>query len=359
MAIRTPLYDLHLELNGQMVDFAGFELPIQYSSIIKEHNAIRNGVGLFDVSHMGQFFVSGAKAREYINFLICNAIMKLAPGRIRYSPLLNEDGGIIDDLLIYCIDDEHFMVVVNASNIEKDYAQFKKYLWEGITLENRSSEIAQIALQGPKAEAVLSKLTKEIPEKYYSFIEKVDVDGIEALVSRTGYTGEDGFELYLAAAKGIELYKKLMEAGAEYEIQPCGLGARDTLRMEAAMPLYGHEMNDSTSPFEVGLGRYVKLEKADFVGKEALEKRGEAKVDRIGLKVIDKGILREHCPVKYEGEVIGETTSGTYIASQKVSLAMAIVKKEYCEIGKILEVEVRGKDIKCEVVALPFYKKGE
>jgi len=359
MAKKTPLYDLHLTLGGQIVDFAGFDLPVQYSSILNEHNAVRENVGLFDVSHMGQFFVTGERARGWIDYVVCNSVANLKEGRIRYTPLLNENGGIVDDLLVYCFDDHKFMLVVNAANREKDYKQLEKNLWQGVNLEDKSDEIAQIAVQGPKAQELMERICnkEDIPEKYYSFNPSMKLGKATALVSRTGYTGEDGFEIYLANEYAIDTYKLLLEKGEDLNVLPCGLGARDTLRLEAAMPLYGHEMNDETNPFEVGLGRYCKMEKEDFVGKSALVGKEESDITRIGLKAIDKGILREHYPVKDNGAVIGQTTSGTYIPSQKVSLAMASVPSAYNVVGNKLSVEVRGKDILCEIVALPFYKK--
>ena len=354
MAKRTPLYDVHVELGGKIVDFAGYELPVQYSSILAEHEAVRNNVGLFDVSHMGQFFISGDNAREWINNIIPNGIRKLQPLRIRYTPLLNDNGGIVDDVLVYCLDDKRFMLVVNAANREKDYAYFEKYLDGTVTLEDKSDEIGQIAVQGPKAEELMKKVSNNLPEKYYSLIENTVVDGVTCLVSRTGYTGEDGFEIYLPADKTEQVYRTLLKEGGI----PCGLGARDTLRLEAGMPLYGHEMNDEISPFETGLERYIKMDKETFAGKQALIDRGESNKTRIGLKMLDKGILREHQDVYYNDELVGHTTSGTYIPTQKISCAMAIVDKKYSELGLNLTVDVRGKKLNCEVVEIPFYKKG-
>ena len=358
MPKKTPLYELHESLNGKIVDFAGWLLPVQYAGILEEHKAVRERAGLFDVSHMGELVLTGEHVIDYVNWLVCNDIHKIVPGKIRYSPLLNEQGGIVDDLLIYDISDTQVLLVVNAANKDKDYEWIREHLKDGIELKDISDSVAQIAIQGPKAEEITRRVCNgdELPQKYYTFTEQMQVAGVKALVSRTGYTGEDGFEIYCAAEDGTKVYKALLEAGKPEQIEPCGLGCRDTLRLEASMPLYGHEMNDSTAPQEVGLGRYIKMEKEDFVGKKALQDR-EFHTDRVGLKVLDRGIAREHCDVFVNDAKIGHTTSGTFLPYLQGAYAMAIIDNAYTQLGTIVWIDVRGRKLKAEVIELPFYKK--
>jgi len=352
MGNRTALYDEHVKLGGQLVDFAGFSLPIQYSSILKEHEAVREAAGLFDVSHMGEIFIEG-EARKFINYLVCNDITSLKPGKVRYSPMLNEEGGVVDDILIYCLDENKFLLVVNAANKDKDYrwiCDHKKYR---VSICDKSSLYSQIALQGPKAEEHLLKLVdmENIPKKYYSFKENVEILGHKVLLSRTGYTGEDGFEIYLDDDKGIqEIWEHLIEDG----VTPCGLGCRDTLRLEAGMPLYGHEMNDTISPLDTSLGKFCKMDKEKFIGKSALKNHGKI---RVGIKNLGNGIMREGMAV-YDGfEQVGHITSGTYLPTCKGSYAMAIIIKDDAVAGTPLSVSIRGKCTPGEVVELPFYSR--
>ncbi|MDI9519095.1 MAG: glycine cleavage system aminomethyltransferase GcvT [Bacillota bacterium] len=353
MVKKTPLYDIHLELNGKMVEYAGYYLPIQYSGIIEEHNIVRNNVGLFDVSHMGQFIIEGKDALKFINLLISNDITNLQVNKIRYSPMLNENGGIIDDLLIYKLDEEEYMLVVNAANKEKDFKWIIDNLIDDVIVYDASDNICQIAIQGPNSEKVMKKLTDKLPERFYSFIE-VDINGTNVLISRTGYTGEDGFELYFDSNEGINMYKKLLKAGKEFEIKPCGLGCRDTLRLEASLPLYGHEMSEEISPLDTGLERFVKFDKDNFIGKDSLKDKNKT---RIGLKIVDRGIVREDSEILYEDKQIGITTSGTFLPYLNGAYAMAIVDKEYSKVGNIVECIVRNRKIKAEIISLPFYKR--
>lgn len=352
MSKRTPLYDKHVKLGGKIVDFAGFELPIQYTSIIKEHEAVRNDVGIFDVSHMGEILIEG-ESRKFINYLVCNDIETLKPGHIRYSPMLNEEGGVVDDLLIYCLDEHSFILVVNASNIEKDYSWILDHKKYRVKIRNISCKYSQIAIQGPNSKSKMLELVDEsvLPIKYYSFKDNVDIMGYKCLVSRTGYTGEDGYEIYIDDDKGVnELYDYFTTHG----VVPCGLGCRDTLRLEAGMPLYGHEMNDNISPLDTSLEKYCKMEKSKFIGKESLKNMGKV---RIGLKNLESGILREGMPV-YDGfEQVGHITSGTYLPTCKGSYAMAIACKRVLESGTQLKASIRGKCVAVEVVPLPFYKR--
>lgn len=360
MERKTALYDTHVKYGGKIVPFAGYLLPVQYDKgVIAEHLAVRNACGLFDVSHMGEITCIGSDALKNLNYLLTNDFSNMYNGQARYSPMCNEAGGVVDDLIVYKIKEDHYYIVVNASNKDKDFAWMKAHETDDAVFTDISDTVGQIALQGPKADGILRKLVKEedIPVKYYSCIPRGTVAGIECLISRTGYTGEDGYELYMAAKDAPVLWEALMEAGAEYGLIPCGLGARDTLRLEASMPLYGHEMNDVITPLETGLGFAVKMNKEDFIGKAALEKKGAPSVVRVGLKVTGRGIIREHAKVYCDGEEIGETTSGTHCPYLGYPAAMALVKKEFAENGKKAEAEVRGRRIEAEIVPLPFYKR--
>ena len=359
MARKTPLYDLHVKLGGKMVDFAGWMLPVQYAGILEEHRAVRTKAGLFDVSHMGEFMLKGEHVIPYVNWLVCNDIGRIAPGKVRYSPLLNEQGGIVDDLLIYDYSDHEILLVVNAANREKDFKWIQSHLKDGIELEDISDSIAQIALQGPLALEILSKVSDPaaLPVKYYSFERNVTVAGRKVMVSRTGYTGEDGFEIYADAKDGTRIYEALLEAGRPEGVEPCGLGCRDTLRLEAGMPLYGHEMDDTTAPEDTALERYCKMEKDDFVGRAALASHFSA-TTRIGIKVLDRGIAREHCDIYDEaGQKVGHTTSGTFLPTLDGAYAMAIVQRQVSQPGTKLFVDVRGRRLAAEAVTLPFYHK--
>ena len=359
MEKKTPLYDCHVELGAKMVPFAGYMMPVQYSDIIEEHMAVRTKVGIFDVSHMGEVIISGIDALKNINYLFTNDFTNMTDGRVRYSPMCNPDGGVIDDLLIYRMNQDKYLVVVNASNREKDVAWMKDNIFGQVNLEDISDSIAQIALQGPKAKTVLAKLADEynIPEKYYTFIENGKVADVECLISQTGYTGEHGYELYCQAENAQKLWNALLQAGKEEGLLPCGLGARDTLRLEAAMPLYGHEMDDTISPLETGLDFGVKLQKEDFIGKSALIAKGEPKITRVGLKVTGRGIIREHSAVFVGEEKIGDTSSGTFLPFLDGAYAMALIDKKHSALGTAVSVEVRGRRIEAEIVPLPFYKK--
>ena len=357
---RTPLYAAHLRCGGKMVEFGGFEMPVQYKTgVIKEHMAVRTACGLFDVSHMGEVLLEGPDAVKNLNHLLTNDYTNMEEGQARYSPMCNEQGGTVDDLIVYRIAGDRYYIVVNASNREKDVAWIKAHLFGDVEITDISDTIGQIALQGPLAEKILRKLTKEenIPLKNYYACWDRDVGGINCIVSRTGYTGSDGFELYTAAAKTEKLWDLLLAAGEEEGLIPCGLGARDTLRLEAGMPLYGHELTDTISPLTSGLGYFVKMQKPDFIGKAALEAAGTPKQCRVGLKAIGRGIPREHQEV-YDGEkLIGHTTSGTHCPFVGYPASMAIIDVEYKAPGTVVSVDVRGRRVEAEVVKLPFYKK--
>lgn len=359
MEKKTPLYDFHVRSGANIVTFAGYLLPVQYTDIIEEHKAVRSKAGLFDVSHMGEVMIMGKDALANLNQLFTNDFTNMSDGRVRYSPMCNDAGGVIDDLLIYRFHQEKYMVVVNAANREKDVAWMKAHLSGEVELEDVSDSIAQIALQGPNSRKILAKLIDEacIPAKYYTFTDGCSVANITCLVSQTGYTGEHGYELYCDAKDACALWNALLKAGKDDGLIPCGLGARDTLRLEAAMPLYGHEMDDTVSPLETGLDFAVKLKKPDFIGKSALLAKGAPQITRVGLKATGRGIIREHNTVYLGDEMIGQTTSGTFLPYLNGAYAMALVDKTHSEVGTAVLVEVRGRRVSAEVVPLPFYKK--
>ena len=358
--LRTPLYDTHVKYKGKIVPFAGYLLPVQYDTgVIAEHMAVRTKCGLFDVSHMGEIICRGSDAQKNLNMILTNDYTVMADGQARYSPMCNEDGGVVDDLIVYKVRDNCYFIVVNAANKDKDFQWMKAHQFGDAEFEDISDRVAQLALQGPKAMEILRKLAKEedIPEKYYTCLFDRMIGNITCIISKTGYTGEDGGEIYLAPEDAPAMWEMLMEAGQEEGLIPCGLGARDTLRLEASMPLYGHEMDDTISPKEAGLGIFVKMDKEDFIGKQALVDKGPLTRRRIGLKVTGRGIIREHQAVYADGRQIGITTSGTHCPYLGYPVAMALVDVGYKEPGTVLEVEVRGRRVAAEVVKLPFYKR--
>ena len=360
MELKTPLYDVHAAEGGKIVPFAGYLLPVQYKTgVIQEHMAVRTACGLFDVSHMGEVVLTGPGALASLNHLMTNDFTSMTIGRVRYSVMCNENGGCVDDLVVYKFGEESYLVVVNAANRHKDVAHMKANLLPDTKLEDISDSAAQLALQGPKAPAILAKLLPQesIPQKYYTAVRDADLNGMQCMISRTGYTGELGYEIYTAAENAPKLWKTLREAGEEYGLIPCGLGARDTLRLEAAMPLYGHEMDDEITPLEAGLDFGVKLGKAEFIGRDALLAAGTPSRVRVGLAVTGRGIIREHQPVFVGGEQIGMTTSGTHCPYLGKALAMALVSAEHAAVGTAVEADVRGRRVAAEIVPLPFYKR--
>ena len=360
MEKKTPLYEKHLEAKGKIVPFGGYLLPVQYpTGVITEHMAVRKGCGMFDVSHMGEILLKGPGSTAFLNHLLTNDYTKMEDGQARYSPMCNESGGVVDDLIVYKVKENSYFIVVNAANKDKDFAWMKGHAFGDITLEDISDSVVQIALQGPLAQQLLERLTGKacIPVKYYTAVFEAKIADIPCVISRTGYTGEDGFEFYCSVQDGPKLWDLLLENGKEEGLIPCGLGARDTLRLEAAMPLYGHEMNDEISPKEASLGIFVKMEKPDFIGKAALEEKGAPKKKRVGLKVTGRGIIREKEDL-FDGEKkVGVTTSGTHAPYLGYPIAMALVECEYAKPGTRLEADVRGRRVAAEVVKLPFYKK--
>lgn len=362
MELKTPLYEAHVKAGGKIVPFGGYLLPVQYETgVIKEHMAVRTQAGLFDVSHMGEILCEGKDALANLQMILTNNFENMVDGQARYSPMCNEKGGTVDDLIVYKKADENYFIVVNAANKDKDYQWMLAHQFGDVKFTDVSEQYAQLALQGPKAMEILRKLTAEenIPKKYYHAVFDTEVAGMPCIISKTGYTGEDGVELYLDSSLAEKMWDAVLEAGKEEGLVPCGLGARDTLRMEAAMPLYGHEMDDEVTPLETGLGFAVKMAKEDFIGKAALEEKGEPAIKRIGLKVTGRGIIREHQDVFVDGKKIGHTTSGTHCPYLGYPIAMALVDASYTEVGTKVSVEVRGRSVEAEIVPLPFYKRSK
>ncbi|SFH85452.1 glycine cleavage system aminomethyltransferase GcvT [Halpernia frigidisoli] len=356
---RTALYDKHVELGAKMVDFAGFEMPVTYSGINDEHFAVRKKVGIFDVSHMGQFFVEGKSAKDLLQFTCSNNVENLENGKAQYTCLPNGNGGIVDDLIVYKIADDKYFLVVNASNIDKDFSHFQKYNEKfGADLKNVSDQMSLIAVQGPKATETLQKLTEtnlsEIP--YYHFA-MGKIAGIEeVIISNTGYTGSGGFEIYFKNENAVEIWEALTKAGEEFGLIPCGLASRDTLRLEKGFCLYGNDIDDSTSPLEAGLGWITKFDK-DFVDKEFLAKQKEEGVSKklVAFEMQEKAIPRhDYEVVDSEGNVIGKVTSGTMSPMKKIGIGLAYVAKDFTKVGSEIFVKIRNKDIPAKVVKLPF-----
>lgn len=354
----TPLTDVHVELGAKMVDFAGFLMPVRYTSDIEEHNTVRNGVGVFDVSHMGEFILKKENALPFLQKIVSNDVSKLESGQAMYGYLPNENGGIVDDLLVYHLDDGNYMCVVNAGNIDKDWEWFNKHNTENIELHNISDNTVLLAIQGPKAADALQSLTdidlKSIP--YYRF-QRGNFAGVEnVIISATGYTGAGGFELYFNKVHALDIWNKIFEAGKTYNIQPIGLGARDTLRLEKGFCLYGNDIDDTTSPLEAGLGWVTKFNK-DFIAKEILLAQKEQGLPKklVGFKMIERGIPRSHYPIKNEnGEQIGHVTSGTQSPTLGVGIGMGYIDTEHTKIGTSIYIEIRNKLIKAEVTKIPF-----
>ncbi len=359
MEYKTPLYDTHLEYGAKMIGFGGYLMPVQYKAGIKaEHMAVREAAGLFDICHMGQIFCRGPKALKALNMLLTNDYTNLKVGSARYANMLNEEGGIIDDVIVFRLEEDEYMIAVNASTKENDYRWMLEHNF-GAEFESAFDRMGCLALQGPASEKILLKLTAEdnLPKGYYTIRKDSAIGEIPCMISRTGYTGELGYEIFLSLDDAVKMWNLILNAGQEEGLLPIGLGARDTLRLEAGMPLYGSDLTTEITPLEAGLSYGIKMEKEDFIGKQALEEKGQARICRIGLKVTGKGIVREHQDLYYKGEKAGTVTSGTYAPYLKEAIAMAYVGKEYAEEGTVLEADVRGRRVEVEVVPLPFYKR--
>jgi aminomethyltransferase len=356
---KTPLNAIERELGGKMVDFGGWDLPVQFSGILEEHAAVRQRAGLFDVSHMGELTVKGPGALELLQSTTCNDVSKLEDGRAQYNGLLYPTGGFVDDILIYRNSPDDYFVVVNASNTDKDYDWIAEQAkGKDVEVRNVSADYAQLALQGPDAERILQPLTDVAlaPIKYYRFATGT-VDGVPAIVSRTGYTGEDGFELYVAPEHGPALFRKLVDQG----VTPCGLGARDTLRLEAKMALYGNDIDHSTTPLQADLGWIVKIEKGDFVGRDVLQREKTEGPARklVGFEMVDRGIGRHGYPVVDSTGEIGVVTSGTHSPTLKKAIGLAYLPTGQSAPGTEFQVLIRGKETRARVVPTPFYKRAK
>lgn len=362
MLKRTPLFPVYAEHGARVIDFGGWELPVQFMGIQKEHDAVRQQAGLFDVSHMGEVRVTGDDALPFLQKITTNDVSKLEDGQCQYSLMCYPDGGVVDDLLVYKLGENNYMLVINASNIDKDVAWMQQNLTGHTEITNISDETAMLALQGPHAEQILAKLTDAPIQtlKTFRFLPDVKVSGINTLLSRTGYTGEDGFELYIDQKDAVQLWKLLLEAGGEHGLVPAGLGARDTLRFEARLPLYGQELSKDISPLEAGLSYFVKLDKGDFIGRDVIagQKANGTSRKLVGIEMIERGIPRPHYKVfTTEGAPIGEVTTGTQSPTFKTNVGLALINSAYSALGTEVNVEIRGAQVKAKVVATPFYKR--
>ena len=364
--LKTPLEDRHIAAGARMVPFAGWYMPVQYTGVIEEHKTVRNAAGMFDLGHMGQVDISGPDALTFINYVGSNDTSVLAPGEAHYSLLLYPDGGVIDDIIIYRKPSgDGYFVVINAANIDKDVEWLKTQRNNrsdlDVTVEHISDKTGMIAIQGPNAEAIVSGLsTVDLSEQPYFSCRETTIAGIECLAGRTGYTGEDGWEFYCDINRVADLWDALMEAGAEHGLKPIGLGARDTLRLEARMPLYGQEISADINPLEAGLGWAVKLDKDDFIGRDALRAVKEAGTTRraVGFKMVERGgAPRTGYPVQVDGREVGHVTSGTVSPTLGDSIGLAVVDRSVAGRGKPLDIVIRGKPVRAEQVRTPFYKR--
>ena len=352
MAKQTILYDRHVALGARMVDFAGWDMPVQYTGIVEEHRAVRTAAGLFDVSHMGEIWVTGPDAVPAVNRLITNSMATLQDGQVLYSPMCNAKGGTVDDILIYKYNHERLLLVVNASNADKDFAHIAANLHGDAHAVNDSDQFGQLALQGPLAQDIFQSLTDfDIASLRFFRFTEIMLGDIPLLVSRTGYTGEDGLELYTPTAYTSALWDAVLQAG-KGKVSPIGLGARDTLRLEAALPLYGHELADDITPLEAGLSRFVKLDAGDFIGREGIVK-GTRKA--VGFKLTDRGVPRAGYPVALAGCVVGHVTSGGVAPSLDATIGIALVEEHFD--SSTLDIVIRDKPVAAEICPLPFYKK--
>lgn len=362
-ARKTPLYDEHVSLGGKIVDFAGWALPVQYEGLIAEHEAVRTKAGLFDVSHMGEVVVKGEDALPYLQYLLTNNIANLKDNKIMYTFMCYPDGGVVDDFLVYKYSDDEYLLVLNAANTDKDF----KWMIDNkkdfnIIIENKSDSVGEVAIQGPNSEKIVQKLTDtDLSEiKPFSFKRDVEIAGVNTMISRNGYTGEDGFEIYTDKGDIVTVWRKLLEVGKEDGLVPAGLGARDTLRFEAGLPLYGNEISKDITPLEGSLGFFVKLDKEeDFIGKEALKKQKENGLKRkvVGFELKGRGIPREGYEVQKDGKKIGHVTTGYRTPTLKKSIGMALIDIEETEMGNTVDIIIRKRPVEAEIISKNFYKR--
>ena len=357
---KTPLYDRHVELKAKIVNFAGFKMPIMYGSINAEHLLVRNKVGLFDLSHMGEFMVSGSDAESFLQTVTVNDVSALKEWQIQYSCMCYPDGGIVDDLLVYRLPD-HYMLVVNAACVDKDFAWLEENLSGDVKLENRSDDFGLIAIQGLPAQDVFSKLTDyDLESLPFYWAAEAEIGGHMILFSRTGYTGEDGFELYVPPGICLDIWDKLMDAGGEFEIGPVGLGARDSLRLEMKYMLYGNDIDKTTNPIAAGLGWIVKLDKGEFIGRTAIEQMKSEKPSSrlVAFEMMEKAIPRKDYKIISDSAEIGTVTSGGFSPSLGKGIGLGYVKRGFTKAGRELAISIRGKNVPAVIVKPPFYKDG-
>ena len=361
-AKKTPLYDEHASLGGKIVNYAGWLLPVQYEGLVPEHKAVRDAAGIFDVSHMGSIFVTGKDAKDYLNYLMTNDITKLNINQIVYTFMCYPDGGVVDDLLVYKFDEEKYFLVVNAANLDQDF----NWLVENkadfeVELDNVSNNTCILALQGPSAERILQEITNlDLSQlKFFYFEENIKVDGIDARISRTGYTGEDGFEIFVENKDVVQLWRKLLDVGNQFGIKPAGLGSRDTLRFEAALPLYGNELSKDINPLEAGFKFFVKLKKeSDFIGKQSLNQQWENGLERnlVGFEMIDRGIPREGYEIYKDDEKIGHVTTGYMSPTLNKNIGNGLIKSSEVELGNEIEILIRNRKAKAKIIDKNFLK---
>ena len=359
---KTPVYETHVELGARMIDFGGWVMPVQYSGILEEHNKVRESAGLFDVSHMGEIMIDGSEALEFADYLVTNNLIDMKYGDVIYTPMCYEDGGCVDDVLVYCMGNDKVMLAVNASNTDKDFSWINgKAIGFDVSAYNLSDEYAQIAIQGPKAQNILQKLTATNLDDigFFKFRDNVLINGISSMVSRTGYTGEDGFEIYMGSEHGEKTFRMLLEMG-DADILPCGLGARDTLRMESCLPLYGHELTSEITPVQAGLEHFIKITERPFIGRDALaeeiEKGPEKRI--AGFEMKDRGIARNgYIVYDIDNSEIGYVTSGSFCPTVSKNMGLALIDAEYSKIGTTINIGVRKNMIEAVTVKKPFYKK--
>jgi aminomethyltransferase len=358
----TPLYQKHLDLKAKMVPFAGFVMPVQYSGIIDEHNCVRTKAGLFDVSHMGEIIIKGPDSISFLNKHTPNDVSRLVPQKIQYSCLITPQGTFVDDLLVHCFSDDHYFLCVNASNTDKNFQWLLDHKEGKVEIINKSPEYYQLALQGPKSQSILQPLVDiDLSTIKYYWFTQGKVRGKKAIISRTGYTGEDGFEIYGEPVDGPYVWDGIMDAGQKEGIQPIGLGARDTLRLEASMPLYGNDIDDTTTVLEANLQWIVKFDKGNFLGKAVLEKQLKEGVKKklVGFEMIGSGIARHGYKTFYEGREVGWVTSGTHAPFIRKNIGLAYLPIELSKVGSQFTVEIRGKEIPAKVIPTPFYKRNK
>ncbi|HSR67174.1 MAG TPA: glycine cleavage system aminomethyltransferase GcvT [Acidobacteriota bacterium] len=357
---KTALHSLHQQLGGRMVEFAGWSMPVQYAGTLKEHQAVRQSVGIFDVSHMGEIEITGPEALQAAQRLTCNDLTRIEDGQAQYSAFLTPEGTFVDDIVVYRFSTRRIFICVNAANRDKDF----KWVSEHLSGEAEASDVgdfySQFAIQGPRSEDVLQRLTASDLSaiRYYRF-QVGQVDGVDAIISRTGYTGEAGFEIYLDPRHSEQVFRALLKAGEGEDIQPAGLAARNTLRLEVCFPLYGNDIDSTTTPLEAGLGWIAKLESDDFIGREALRRQKEEGLERklIAFEMVDRGIARDGYPVILEGQEVGRVRSGSYGPTVEKNIGLTYLPLEAAQEGRSFEIEIRGRRAAAKVVAKPFYKK--